>query len=325
MTRPCPLDGCEAALGDHEAICRGCGRRLAMSLAAIPELLDELDVTLARVGSAWREPGGIRGRGTGGCKPGCDHDADNPSCIAGVTLDVNLAASEAAAQLRIVLHGWARVWDEETPIPLDDGYHGPMCRFGGVCDHASCLHVLAARQAGPQRRTRDRLLGTATRQALLLAAQPLAGRPWAPDMAREILEAVRGAERAMDRAPENVLIGTCGCGSAVYAESGTTTARCAKCGAHHNAADLHATTLAGSTEPLPKPDIALLLAMPVGTLHRWSSENRIVSCGVNRAGQPLYILGPIAAHVAAGTAPPQQLPVQRHADHALTCAEAARE
>ena len=295
MTRPCPLDGCEAALGDHEAICRGCGRRLAMSLAAIPELLDELDVTLARVGSTWREPSGIRGRGTGGCKPGCDHDADNPSCIAGVTLDVNLAASEAAAQLRIVLHGWARVWDEETP-----------------CEPAG-------------RPARDRMLGTAARQALLLAAQPLAGRPWAPDMAREILEAVRGAERAMDRAPENVLIGTCGCGSAVYAESGTTTARCAKCGAHHNAADLHATTLAGSTEPLPKPDIALLLAMPVGTLHRWSSESRIVSCGVNRAGQPLYILGPIAAHVAAGTAPPQQLPVQRHADHALTCAEAARE
>ena len=307
--RPCPLDGAE--LRDHETICRGCARLTETRLRAIPELLDELDTSLARIGSTWTEPGGIRGRASGGCKPGCDHDADSSSCVAGVSIDVNLLASEAAMQLATVLYGWARVWDEETPIPTDDGIEGPMCRIAGVCEHRSCLRILGARQALPRRRVRDRMLSTTRRQAILLSGQPLAGRAWAPDLAAEIRDAVRQAERAIDRAPDVTLAGTCACGMVLYAQAGAKRVTCRWCSASYDYDGSRAAMLAELPQAyehlLPKPEIAQLVGIPVGTLHRWSSEGRIKAEDVNEKGQPLYLLGPIAKAVQQGV-PPERPP-----------------
>lgn len=289
MTRTCPVDRCDAELTADEIICRGSAARLRGQLRAIPELLDELDTTLARIGSTWSEPGEIRGRATGGCKPGCDHAADSTSCVAGVSLDVNLAASEAAAQLRIVLHGWARVWDEETPLAIPD----------------SAVDLPAARRIAY--RMRAHALGTAGRQALLLADQPLAGRAWAPELADEVGAAVRRAERAIDRPADVTLAGTCTCGMSLYAEVGSRIARCRWCGVTSDYDGSRAAMLAkmpaAYERTLPKPELAQLVGIPVGTLHRWSSENRIIAQGYNEKGQPLFLVGPIAKAAQSGVPP----------------------
>ncbi len=294
MSRPCPLAGCGATLGDDVEICRGDARRLQLALTDVPELLDELDTSLARIGSTWTEPGGIHGRATGGCKPGCDHSPDNPSCVAETSLDVNLAASEAAAQLRIVLHGWARVWDEETPIrasPPD------VSRGGEIADRTLAQFRLA-------RRARDFALGTAARQARLLAHEALAGRPWAPDIAREILDAVAKARRAIDRPPDVTLAGTCTCGAAVYATAGDLRARCRACGVARDPQELYDAMLEarGHLHTAPAAVIARMLTdvttgkplVTAAQIRGWKHRGAIEAAEVNAAGQPCYSLADVA-------------------------------
>lgn len=278
MSRTCPVQGCYVTLADDEEICRGSARRLRTQLQAIPDLLDELDTALARIGSS--EPGEIRGSASGGCKPGCDHLPDNPSCVAGVVLDVNLAASEATAQLRSVLHGWARVWDEETPITIPD----------------SAVDVPAARRIAA--RMRAHALGTASRQALLLATQPLGARPWAPDIANEIAAAVRKAERAIDIAPDVTLAGTCSCGMAVYATAGEARARCRWCGLSHDPDELYDAMIAarGHLHTAPAAVIARMLVDPrtgkplvtAAQIRGWKHRDALEVDHVNAAGQPEY-------------------------------------
>ena len=306
--RPCPVTGCDAELSADEYICRGSARRLAGQLRAIPDLLDELDTTLARMGSTWSEPGEIRGRATGGCKPGCDHAPDNPSCVEGVSSDLNQAAMDAASKIRAVLHGWVRVWDEETPIPTDDGYHGPMCRLGGLCAHASCLHVLGARQAGPRRKVRDRLMASTARQAFLLAAQPLAGRIWAPEVADEISEAVRGAERVLDKPPERQVACTCTCGRPVLAAPGQAIARCPGCGHEWDVEASRAALLAASDDVLETAcTISRALDLNARTVRSWASRGRLQVARddegkpqYTRSGQPLYRVADVDALRHAG-------------------------
>lgn len=253
MTQPiCPLDG--AQLPPGHAVCPGCHARLRGRLRDVPGLLVELDVTLTRQASS-REGGG-----------------------SGVRLDFDVAASDAALALRTLLHGWARVWDEETP-------------------------------AGGDRRVRDRLLSSAEGHAAILATVG-PGRDWAPDLAREVADAVRQAWAAIDRPPDVVFVGWCpgtdeaGCGRALYAAEATATACCRWCGARWDVESSRAALLASATHAvLPKPTIALALRIPVGTLHRWSSEGRIIPVWFER-GQPLYELAPIASCVRAGVTPP---------------------
>lgn len=300
--RLCPVDRCDATLADDEEICRGSARRLQLDLRDIPDLLDELDTTMARIGSS--APAELHGALTGGCKPGCDHAPDNPSCIAGARLDIDQAASEAAAHLRALLHSWVRVWDEETPIAEDDGSVGPMCRLAGLCGHASCLRILECRQAAGQRRNRDRLLHKAERQALLLASQPLAGRVWAPELAGEIRDAVRQARRAIDVPPEVTLAGTCSCGAAVYAVSGDTRARCRSCGLWHDAQDLHDAMLQarGHLHTAPAAVIARMLVDPTtgkpmctaAQIRGWRHRGLLEVAEVNPAGQPCYRIDRVA-------------------------------
>ena len=75
-------------------------------------------------------------------------------------------ASEAAAQLRGVLHGWARVWDEETPITVvRQIVRGPL--------NVTAEEHRVQAEALARRRARDRAMAKAPTQALLLAAEPL--------------------------------------------------------------------------------------------------------------------------------------------------------
>ena len=249
--RPCPL--CRAALAPGVVICGGCHAATRGRLRDVPGLLTELDVTIARLGSA-RE-----GKG------------------AATKLDFDEAASDASLALRTTLHGWARVWWEETPV-------------------------------SPERRPAvDRLMSTARGQAALLAGQQLASRPWAGDLALELRAAVRDAWRAVDRPPDVTFIGWCpdGCGRALYAADGMVQVKCRWCGSQWDVEASRAVMFAAATgAALTKPELARLLKIPMGTLHRWSSEYRILPVWLDDAGRLSYELEPIARAVRAGTPPP---------------------
>ena len=322
MSRPCPLERCGADLDDQREICRACDGRLRGQLRAIPELLEELDTSLARIGSTWREPGGVPGTAGGRCRPGCDHGADDPSCVEGVSLCMSDAASEAAMQLRVCLHGWVRVWDEQTPLPVGR-IEGPRCldmlRF--LCRHESCQAVADARHAAIERRLRDRGMSTAARQALLLASQPLAGRPWAPDLAREILEAVRAADRAVDRPPESVLIGTCdACHLAVYGHAESLVVTC-RCGQRYDARGLHAAALNASGDDATAPASVIARALldpltraPIVTAARirgWRYRGSLAVAGVDPDGRPLYRVADVARLARDGAVPDVEGPLCR--------------
>ena len=302
--RRCPVDRCGGVLTGDEFICRGSAGRLRTQLRAVPALLDDLDDSLARIGS--QPPEGLHGALSGGCKPGCTHGPDVPSCAAGVRLDYSEAAGEAARQLRLVLHGWARVWDEETPLDDSPDPLGPTCHWL-PCGHDSCfaigIHAAAKRI---RRRERDHALGTAARQAMLLAEQPLAGRVWAPELANEIGAAVRQAERAVDIPPTVTLAGTCTCGSPVYGATGDARARCRSCGVWHDARALHDAALASANPAeahAPAAVIARAIVDPVtgrplvtaSQIRGWRYRGALEPVGVNAAGQPLYAIAAVRA------------------------------
>lgn len=316
--RPCPLDG--VPLAPDEYICRACAGALRGRLRAVPDLLDELDTTLAGQRSNWSEPGGIHGQPSGGCKPGCDHSPDSTSCSEGVALGMNLAASEAAMQLRVVLHGWARVWDEETPIAPPDPAHYRD-------DDEGRAALTAARyRATNARKERDRALTKSATQALLLAARPLAGRTWAPELAAEIRDAVRQAERAVDRPPDQTLAGTCTCGMAVYAEPGDRTCRCRWCGTRHDPAQLYDEAIANADADdacAPAAVIARSLIDPAtgkplctaAQIRGWRYRGSLDPVGVNPAGQPLYAVTAVRRLAREGAATTIHGPLCETAEH----------
>lgn len=284
--RLCPLDHRGVATDDlrlnpGSTICNGCTNATRVLLRSVPDALDDLDVQLSRQGSR-HDPSGHA------CPDDCDHDPDSPTCRQGVSLDVDEGASQAALALVTVLHGWARVWDEETPAPC--------------------------------RRARDRALSSPRRQALALADVPdLGSREWAPDLAAEITAAVAQARRACDGPEERTFVGWCpgpdggnGCGRALYARQGAARAACPGCGSRWDVEAGRAALMAalpGVAElELTKPELAVLLGVPVGTLHRWSSERRILPCGVNAKGQPTFVAEPVIAAVLSGIPPDKPAP-----------------
>ena len=247
--RPCPLDG--TALAPGAVICGGCHAANRGRLRDAPGLLTELDVTLARQGSA-RE-----GRGSAS------------------KLEFDEAASLARHALVTALHGWVRVWSEET-------------------------HILAERAPAVAR-----LMAGPRGQAALLASQQLGSRPWVADLAAELRDATAAAWRAVDRPPDMAFVGWCPepCGRALYVPEGLALVTCRACGNRWDVEASRAVMLAAATgAALTKPDIARLLKMPVGTLHRWSSEGRILPVWFE-GGSLWYELEPIARAVRAGITP----------------------
>lgn len=99
MSCPCPVPGCDRYASEW-LVCRSCAARLGRDLSAIPALVDQVSLTLARQsGSAPRS--GAR-------------STEEP-------LVYNLAASEALGSLKAVLVGWVRDLVEHGahPWPAD--------------------------------------------------------------------------------------------------------------------------------------------------------------------------------------------------------------
>ena len=315
--RPCPVllpDGaCGRPLASGAEACGACLTNARLDLLALvttpatPEddarlgLLDELDVAITRQ-SRMTSTGG-----SNGCPEGCGHWPESPFCVAGTPVVFDVRASNARAALVDALDRYAHQWARDHPIA--DVVEGPYCRIASFlivtpCVHDSCLRIRFTREAWHGRAAQ---LGTPDMQARTLAGrvESLAGHPWIADLATDLAADVREANAACDRPPDQRVAGRCGvCGAAVYAADGATVTTCRACGARWDVQALRDASLATAEVRLTKPQIAAVLGMPVGTLHRWSSERRITSTGYNAAGQPLYVLAPIAAHVRGGTTPP---------------------
>lgn len=296
--RLCPH--CGAALAPGAVLCDAGRTNLRQDLESVPQALTELDLALSR------QTAMPPSHGAGGCPDGCGHGDDDPRCVAGVRLDLDERASTARLALVTCLHGWVRVLDEQHPVPPATDSVGPAC---ATCRHPSCQEL-----RHDARRLRDRLLSSAEGQATLLWSWlPLVGSPaWLPDLARELRDALGEAWAAVERPPDSVVAGACRtCRRALYALDGVARAYCPWCGTTQDVAETRADAIAEAeharAELLPKPEISRLLGVPVGTLHRWSSEHRILRHGVNGIGQPLYALGRIADAVRRGT-PPERIP-----------------
>jgi hypothetical protein len=246
--RPCPL--CSASLAPGAEICGGCAQRLRNQLRAVPELLAELDLAITKQTTAG-------GQGLGGSG-----------------LDFDPVASEAAVALRLCLHGWARVWDEETPRDVTAG--------------------------GAER---DRALSSAAGQAGLLAGARLASRPWAPEVAEEVRQAVTRAWAAVDRPPDTEFVGWCpdDCGAALYAAQGAAQTRCRACGAPWDVQASRDSLLAAAVDVLaPAATLARALGVEPATLRQWRRRGQLVPAEVTTDGRPLYRVADVQALRARG-------------------------
>jgi hypothetical protein len=271
--RPCPLDGCDQVLGAGEVICRGCIGRTRGNLRAVPGLLVELDATATGLRSSWREPG-----------------PRSPSDEGGLTL--NERAVQAGDAIRNVVHGWARVWDEQTPQA--DEIEGPVCP--ARCRHDSCRTVRAVAGLVAVRRQR---LSTAPRQALLLAdVRDLGRRPWAANLAAEIRDAVTAAERAVDAPQPMVLVCRCTCGAEILSHPDAKVTTCRDCGERWDVVVSRAAMIEAANDvAAPAVVIARMLGPSVVTaamIRGWAHRKTLAVAYVNPAGQPCYSVAAVS-------------------------------
>jgi len=287
--RPCPL--CRAALAPGRELDDGCATRTRQYLGEVPAVLAELDLALSRQTSMPANAGVAR------CaSETCTHEADEPGCVAGVRLVLDVRASDARVALEHVFMGWARVWLEE--LPEREAVLGPQCLRGlrWLCRHPSCWAAGLWRV----RLDAEALLATTLGQARLLELSDFGSRPWGPGLAADIRDAVEEGWRAVDRPPDTVVVGRCACGAGLYAAVGAVRVRCRVCGTDSDVEDARAAGLAESRELLPAADLARVLGVPDGTVRSWASRGALVRVRYDAAGRPLYRVKDGAALAARG-------------------------
>jgi hypothetical protein len=262
--RPCPVDG--TALPPGAVICAGCTTRTRLLLREVPDLLDQLDLTISRQ-TSMPAAGGIVRCG----RDDCSHDPDEPGCVAGVRLDLDVRASDARLALTTCLHGWARVWDDETPV---------------------------LRQLPGLRKLRDHVISDTPSQARTLAAVPdLGSRPWAADVAREIRAAVDEGWRAVDRPPDLTVVGRCPeCAHTLYGPADADLVRCTNCSGTFGRVDVREASLSESRVLLTAAQLGTALAdgdaeaadRIAASVRKWRQRGLITVVRNNLKGQPLY-------------------------------------
>jgi len=269
---------CGAQLAPGAELCPACTGATLVRLYDAPRVLRELQVNVARLSSRPDSAGGYPSCAV----HGCTHGPDEPGCVQGVALEFDQRAARSADRLSAILRRYVGEWGRTTRIRGDQ----------------------AAEVAG--------MMATSLGRAALLAASGIASRTWAPDLAAELRPAIEDAWSCVDRPPSTSFVGWCGCGRALYARDDNGIAVCVGCGERFDASASRAEMMARlpgiGERQMSKPDLALLCGIPVGTLHRWSSERRIMPVGVNRRGQPLYLAGPVIDAALRGM-PPERLPM----------------
>lgn len=156
-------------------------------------------------------------------------------------------------------------------------------------------------------------------------------REWAAECIRDVRQAQRDVEAAIDRHAVRMWVGTCpavredetACGGDVWAWSWSGVAQCRTCGARHPAVEMRQAILtAGRDREATATRIASLLQVPAGTIRSWVSRRQhgpacenltcqhgscktircqLVPRGQDTAGHPVYRIGDAMALLAAPT------------------------
>lgn len=181
-----------------------------------------------------------------------------------VPLPFDPRASEAAWVLRSTLAGWVRQLQEHRPEPWPADTPQDMAAW------------LSAR------------------------LQRLVRHPAAPEAHGEITEAVRAAQRVVDRPQERRFAGYCDCGAALYARPGAATVRCRDCDADPYDVDerRQAMLAAVADQLMPAHQAAAALSGLVAPLsadlvRKWAERGQIDARGRDLAGRPLYRLSDV--------------------------------
>lgn len=219
-------------------------------------------------------------------------------------LPFDARASEAGYVLRSALVGWVRDLTQDAPAR-----QGPSCR---ACAHPSCLLI-----AGP---SDD--MGSMARW-LLAGFERLLSHPAVDEAYGEIVDAVRGAERATDRPAERQFAGRCACGVALYAKPGAAVVQCRDCDAGAvDVAEQRAAMLAQIEDQLATSTqaahILTRLAAPLraSTVRKWGERSRLVAHGRDPHGHPLYRIGEVLELLVAKLAREADLQARRDAEQA---------
>lgn len=260
-------------------VCGACRADLARALEDVPALAAHLNVTLARQHT--RTGGGASPRGE-------VHDDRTPAVLHIGPAPYDHRASDAAWNLRLTLAAWVRALVQAVPARPA----GPVCS----CTHRSCTTArwAAAVPGG----------GTPAAMARWLAAglPTLTRHPEAAAAVDEITDAVRLAERAVDRPAGQQYAGPCGaqldhgrrCERHLYARPGAATVECPACrrvwGLDARRERMLNAVLDQLATAAQAAHILTQLAAPLksGTVRQWAARGRLVAHGHDAQGHPTY-------------------------------------
>jgi hypothetical protein len=257
---PCPVDGCDRPRPGNVSICGACESDLTRALAELPDLAEQLEITLTRQTS----------KGSGG-------GPETP-------LPFGLPASEAAWALRNTLSGWVRL--------LLDGHvrpEGPRC---DGCEHWTCGLIAYLTEPG------DTIQDMGS--WLLRRLRSLMRQPAIEEAVDEITSAVRAAWRVVDRPPDSLFAGKCAtCQAGLYARGGAVRVRCRECGTGYDVAAQWEAMRAQLEDQLLHSVMMGAVLRQLGvrvadsTIRFWAQKGRIVAHGTDRSGRPIYRVGDV--------------------------------
>ncbi len=269
---PCPVPSCDRPRPGNVSICGACESDLTIALAQIPDLAEQLEITLTRQTS----------KGSGGGSE--------------IPLPYGQPASEATAVLRSTLVGWVRVMEEGLPVLDPVQPEGPWCE---TCGHVTCRQLariawLTVYVAGP-----DDTLESMARW-LLAGRTRLLRHPAVEEVVDEITAAVRAAWRVVDRPADSLFAGKCAtCQAGLYARPGAVRVRCRECGTGYDVA-AQWEAMRGQIEDQLLHSVmmgAVLRQLGVmvadSTIRYWAQKGRIVAHGTDRSGRPVYRVGDV--------------------------------
>lgn len=270
---------CGAPTGDRLPLCRTCLAALIGELRAVPGIVADLLVTLAR-----QDRVTVR--------------LASPSTQ--TPLPLRLHASRALDELGNTVTTWARALCEDHHVSL-----------------ATPVVAAAVRRARDGHRPDPAALAAVAPTSAEIAALWLAAHPhWIrrlpdPVEARnDIVDAITRARRAMDRMPELRYRGPCRvCAADLYAEAAATTIVCTSCDTSFNATDVREFLLSQVENQLAtsRQIVAVVRELtgkplPFGTLRAWRSRGQLVPRAwqhngrvsahwIHRDDPPLFRLG----------------------------------
>jgi hypothetical protein len=203
-----------------------------------------------------------------------------------VPLPFDPRASELTYVLRNTLVGWVRTLMEITP---GESWPGDSCE--------SMAAWLSDRR------------------------QRLVTHPAAIEAYEELVTAVEGAERIVDRPAERVFAGRCECGAALYARPGAPQVSCRECDAEpHDVAAKREEMLAQVEDQLATAaqaaHILTRLAAPLRAdlVRKWGERGRLIHHGTDPHGHPLYRVSDVLELLVAKLTREEELRAKREAE-----------